>query len=95
MLFAIAMATNSQEQTQTSKAILTSNNWSVLDFGDVEKDLAAKLSDDHIDKIFKYFEVYSKLTVLKLAGCVNIAGQGLVILGFSTLIQQIDMERRW
>ena len=91
-LFAIAMATNSQEQTETSKAIISSANWSVLDFGDVEKDLAAKLSDDHIDKVLKYFEVYSKLTVLKLAGCVNITGQGLVILGFSTLIQQIDMS---
>ena len=70
-LFAIAMETNSQEQRETSKAIISSANGSVLDFGDVEKDLAAKLLDDDIDKILKYFEVYSKLTVLKLTGIVS------------------------
>ena len=40
-LFALAM--NSQS-TETSKAILSAINWSVLDFSDIEKSLAAKLS---------------------------------------------------
>ena len=72
-LFAIAMSTNNFQPSQTSKAIISSTtNLEVLDFGDIEKSLAAKLSDDDIDKILGSIGEYANLTVLKIAGCVNI-----------------------
>jgi len=78
-LFAIAIrGPNNSQQIETSRAIISSTNWKVLDFSDVEKSLAAKLSDNDIAKILRYFDVHSKLTVLKLAGCVNITGSGLI-----------------
>jgi len=47
-IFAIAMNPNYSQPTQTSKAIISNCNWSVLDFSDIEKSLAAKLSDGNI-----------------------------------------------
>ena len=71
VLFAISMsADDSEQQTQTSKAIISSINWSVLDFGDIEKSLSAKLSDDDIDKMLKSIDAVNNLHILKLAGCV-------------------------
>ena len=37
VLFAIAMAADSEQQTQTSKAIISSIDWSVLDFNDMKR----------------------------------------------------------
>ena len=79
-------------QIQTSKAILSATNWSVLDFDDIEKSLAAKLSDDHIDKILRGIDAVNNLHILKLAGCVNILGTGLDMLRSSMAIQQIDLS---
>ena len=91
-LFAIAMNSNNSQLTETSRAIISNHSWRVLDFSDIEKDLAAKLSDDDIAKILRYFDVNSKLTVLKLASCVNITGSGLNILRSSFAIKQIDLS---
>ena len=92
-LFAIAMATtNSQEQTQTTKAIISAIDWSVLDFGDIEKILASKLSDGVIDKILRNIDAVNDLQILKLAGCVNISGIGLNVLRSSVVIKQIDLS---
>ena len=91
-LFAIAMTADSEQQTQTRKAIISSTNWSVLSFSDIEKSLAAKLSDDHIDKILKSIDAINNLKILKLGGCVNISGSGIGVLGSSIVIQQIDLS---
>jgi len=88
-LFAIAM---SSQRTQTSNAIISSINWSILDFDDIEKCLAAKLSDDDIDKILRSMDAVNNLQILKLSGCVNITGSGLDVLRSSNAIQQIDMS---
>ena len=91
-LFAIAMTADSEQQTQTSKAIISSANWSALDFGDVEKSLAKQLSDNDIDKILRSVDAVNNLRILKLAGCVNISGSGLNVLRSSVAIEQIDMS---
>jgi len=78
--------------TQTSKAIISSNDWSVLDFSDIEKSLAAKLSDEDIDKISRSIDAVNNLKILKLAGCVNITGSGLDVLRSSVAIEQIDLS---
>ena len=91
-LFAIAMDPDNFQRTQTSKAILSNRRWNLLDFSDIEKSLAAKLSDDDIDKILKSIDAVNNLKILKLAGCVNITGSGLDTLRSSTVLEQIDMS---
>ena len=88
-LFAIV---NSRPSTQASNAIISSIDWSVLDFGDIEKGLAAKLSDNDIEKVLESIGAVNNLQILKLAGCVNITGSGLDMLRSSIAIQQIDMS---
>ena len=95
VLFALSMTADSdqQKETETSKgAIISSIDWNVLDFSDIEKSLAAKLSDDDISKILRSIDAVNNLKVLKLAGCVNITGSGLDLLSSSVAIQQIDMS---
>jgi len=94
VLFALSMTADSDRQieTETSKAIISAIAWNVFDFGDIERDLAAKLSDDHIDKILRCIDAVSNLRILKLGGCVKITGSGLDTLRSSIAIQQIDMS---
>jgi len=80
------------QQKQTSNTIISSTNWNILDFSDIEKSLAAKLSDDGIDMILRCVDAVNNLKILKLAGCVNITGSGLDMLRSSIAIQQIDMS---
>ena len=94
-LFAIAMNSSTYQQTETSKAIISSTNWNVLDFSDIEKSLASKLSDNDIDKILRSIDAVNNLLILKLAGCVNISGSGLDTLRFSVAIEQIDLSLVW
>jgi len=93
-LFAIAMSPNNSQsqQTKTSKAIIFSIDWNLLDFSDIEKSLTAKLLDDDIDKILKSIDAVNNVRILKLGGCVNITGSGLDMLRSSIAIQQIDMS---
>ena len=66
VLFAIAVTRDGASPTQTSNAIIsaatsTSNEGeqqqlNVLDFGDNDKTLAAKLTDDHITTILKFID---------------------------------------
>ena len=84
---------DSQQQTETSKAILSAIKWDeVLDFGDIEKRLAAKLSDYDIDYILRCADAVNNLKILKLAGCIDITGRGLDTLRSSVAIQQIDLS---
>jgi len=83
---------DSEQPTQTSKAIISSIDWNTLDFGDIEKVLASKLSDEVIDKILRNIDAVNDLQILKLAGCVNIMGSGLDVLRGSVAIKQIDMS---
>ena len=89
-LFAIAMKPNNSHPSETSRAIISSTSWNVLDFSDIEKSLASKLSDNDIDKILRSIDAVNNLKILKLAGCINITGSGL--LRSSVAIQQIDMS---
>ena len=42
------------------------------DFADIEKGLAAKLTDDDISSIFDCIDAVKKLKTLKLTGLVNV-----------------------
>lgn len=80
------------QQTTKTKAILSlPSEWDVLDFEDVEKSLASKLSDDDVGGILACIDATNYLKSLKLAGCVNITGYGLEPLRHSS-IQHIDLS---
>ena len=59
----------------TSDAIISATSreqWQELDFGDIEKSLAAKLTDDHARSILSCVDAPTNLKTLKLTGCMNV-----------------------
>ena len=66
--------------------------WGELDFEDVEKELAIKLTDDDLAAVLLCIDGVNKLKRLKLTGLVNITGRGLDPLRCSALIEQIDLS---
>lgn len=73
-LFAMSLMTSSGTPNTKSSAIIaaTTPSWQVLDFSDIEKCLAAKLTDDHMHAILRCFDAPNNLKRLNLAGCLNI-----------------------
>ena len=102
VLFAIAIQHDSasSSNSQTSNAIMsatTSNGGeqqqlNILDFGDIEKRLAAKLTDDHITTILNCISASNNLKTLKLAGCVNITGSCLEVIRSSAVLELLDLS---
>ncbi len=68
------------------------DDWHTLDFGDIEKELAAKLTDEDISKVLLHVDAAHRVKRLLLTNCVNITGAGLSPLRHSTSIEQIDMS---
>jgi len=75
-----------------SKAIISAQQWDILDFEDIEKELANKLTDDDISAVLKSINARDMLKRLKLCGCVNIEGHGLNPLRGSVILEQIDIS---
>ena len=75
--------------TESSRKIV-GNACETLDFGDIEKDLAAKLRDDDIDAILRCVDAVNKLKILRLTNCTNMNGAGLEPLRGSVIIERID-----
>ena len=90
-LFAIALTPTFTQPTETSNAIVSGGNWQTLDFGDIEKQLASKLTDDDVHKMIICIDGINNIKTLKLAGCVNITGRGLHPLNTAAL-EQIDLS---
>jgi len=74
-----------------TKAIVSAQQWDTLDFEDVNKELANKLSDDDTFAILQCISAHDVLKKLKLTGCVNLTGQGLSPLRGSVVLEQIDL----
>ena len=75
-----------------STAIVSASQWDILDFEDVEKELANKLTDDDVNAVLKCINAHDVLKRLKLCGCVNIEGHGLNPLRGSVVLEQIDLS---
>jgi len=75
-----------------SKAIVSASQWDILDFEDINKALANKLTDDHLDAILKCVNAHDVLKVLKLTGCFSIEGHCLHPLRGSSSLEQIDIS---
>ena len=71
-----ATAINSARDNGLNSAILGLSG-DVLDFGEMEKNLAAKITDDDLQDILICTNANTKLRKLKLRGCINITGEGL------------------
>ena len=80
------------QQSPISTAIVSASQWDTLDFEDVNKELASKLTDDDIYAILKSVSAYDVLKRLKLCGCINITGIGLNPLRGSVVLEQIDIS---
>ena len=74
-----------------STAIISASQWDILDFEDIEKELANKLTDDDIYAVLKCINAHV-LKKLKLCGCTNIEGHGLNPLRGSVVLEQIDIS---
>jgi len=55
-----------------STAIILAQQWDILDFEDIEKELANKLTDNDISAVLKSINAQDVLKRLKLCGCINI-----------------------
>ena len=75
-----------------SKAIVSSSEWDILDFMDIEKSLANRLLDDDISAVLQCINAHDVLKKLKLTGCIKITGQGLSPLRESVVLEQIDLS---
>ncbi|KAK1740850.1 hypothetical protein QTG54_008102 [Skeletonema marinoi] len=93
LFFAAALAThqNTTASDERNTAIV-GNEWSTLDFGDIEEHLAIKLSDGDISAVLTCIDAVNRLKTLKLTNCINIIGVGLEPLRGSTIIEQIDLS---
>jgi hypothetical protein len=85
-LFAVAL------NARDSSAAIAGDSWGVLDFGDIGKDLAAKLSDEDIRGVLLSIDAVNNLKKLRLTNCIHVTGVGLDPLRGSTIIEQIDLS---
>ena len=96
-LFAMSLATahfsdNDISPTTFSREIIAAEGWeTTLDFGSMEKDLAAKLRDEDVDAILRCIDAVNKVKILRLTNCINISGVGLEPLRGSEIIEKIDL----
>jgi len=82
---------NNNHLSDISTAIVSAQQWDILDFEDIEKELAKKLTDDDIYAVLKCINAQDVLKRLKLCGCINITGIGLYPLRGSAVLEQIDL----
>ncbi|KAL9190437.1 hypothetical protein ACHAXT_007648 [Thalassiosira profunda] len=86
--------TPQRRPNELGRAILSANrdSWEVLDYEQIEKDLASRLTDEDIAASLICIDAFNRLEKLKLAGCVGISGAGLHPLRDSTALVQIDLS---
>lgn len=71
---------------------LMGNECENLDFGDIEKSLAVRISDAHLVMILLCFDAVNNIKKLRLTHCINLNGSGLWPLDHSNVIEQIDLS---
>ena len=87
-LFAVAL---NCRDTDSSSAIVGGQQ-DALDFGDIAKELAAKLTDHDIEAVLFSIDAINNLKTLRLTNLLNITGIGLEPLRGSTMIEKIDLS---
>ena len=87
-LFAVALNCYDVERSSA----IVSDQQDVLDFGDIERQLAVKLTDDDVRNILLSIDAVNNLRTLRLTNLLNITGMGLEPLRGSTMIEKIDLS---
>jgi hypothetical protein len=85
-------AAEDKSLNKRSFAIAEEQSWDTLDFGEIEKDVASRLTDDDIKAVLWCIDAGNKVKRLRLTNCVNITGSCLEPLSGSEVIEQIDMS---
>ena len=85
---------SSSEALQKIRAIVDGREgtWKVLNYGEIEPELAARLADEDLAASLKVIDAWNEVKTLRLTGCVNITGTGLLPLMGSTTIEVIDLS---
>lgn len=92
-LFDLALHGLHTKPSATENSIIgRPDEWGTLDLGDIEKDLAARLSDDDINAVLLCVNAVSTVKKLRLTDCIKITGKGLAPLSGSLVIEQIDLS---
>ena len=68
------------------------SQWEVMDFVDISKSLASRLTDDDVGAVLVCIDAKNKLKRLKLTHCFNVVGIGLEPLRRSTVMEYFDLE---
>ena len=87
-LFAVAL---NCRDIDSSSAIVGEQR-DVLDFGGIEKELAARLTDDDVKGVLLSIDAINNLKTLRLTNLLYISGMGLEPLRESTMIEKIDLS---
>lgn len=66
--------------------------WDILDFGELERDLARRLCDSDIQAVLLFFDAVHTRRKLRLSNCTNIKGSCLKPLRGSLMLEQIDLS---
>ena len=94
-LFAVAIAEKPYDESLSRDGIasaIAGDGWATLDFGEIEKDLAAKLSDSDISGVLRCIDAVNTVKKLRLTNCIGITGSGLEPLRNSRTVQIIDLS---
>ena len=87
------IAARPMNEVKFNHRLAQSYDWDFLDFKDIDKALAKKLSDDDIGGLLVCTEAVHTIKVLKLKGCINIIGRGLEPLRGSRVLEQLDLSQ--
>ncbi len=66
--------------------------WQTIDFGSVPPEMAAKLTDDQLQKLLLKCHAKEVTAILKLTGCVGLKGTGLEPLRGSIVLREADLR---
>ena len=91
-LFAVALDENSVITINERSSAIVGNQWNTLDFGQIERELAVKLTDSDIERVLQCIDAINNVKRLKLTNCTKITGAGLEPLRGSAVIEQIDLS---
>ncbi len=87
-LFAISL----DKVNKQDEARIVGNDLHTIDFGHIEKHLAEKLSDNHIESILHCIDAVHKVVELRMTNCKKISGVGLAPLCRSAVLDHIDLS---
>ncbi len=92
-LFTISLTSDENNNPPSGNySSIAGSDWDTLDFGEIEEEMATKLSDDDISAVLQHIDAVNNVKRLRLTNCIKITGAGLEPLRGSTIIEQIDLS---